>query len=63
MMEKNNVKGKLSPRHMVHPRAALLTSFMGMPPPLAPTRGSAAPGTGLAIGGVGGYIKLELPTK
>ena len=61
--EKNEDKGKLSPRRMVLPGAASSIGFMGIPPPMSPGRGGSVPGPVPAVGGVGGHMKLEPPAK
>ena len=56
-------KGKLSPWRVVQPGAASSTSFVQVPPPLLPRMCGAAPGPVPVVGGVGGRMKLEPPTK
>ena len=56
-------KGKLSPQLMVEPGATSSTSFMGVSPPFSPRKGHAALVSGLVVGGIGGHMKLEPPTK
>ena len=60
---KGEDKGKLSPRHVVQPGVASSIGFIRVPPPLSPRVGGAAVGPVLAIGGIGGHMKLEPPAK
>ena len=56
---KGEDKGKLCPRRVVQARVVSSAGFMGVPPPLSPCRGGAVQGSVPAMGGVGGYMKLE----
>ena len=56
-------KGKLSPRHVVQLGAASSTTFVRVVPPLLPHMGGTALGPISAVGGAGGHMKLEPPTK
>ena len=56
-------KGKLSPRLIMQARATLSTGFMGVLPPLSPCRERAVLASILAMGGIGGHMRLEPPTK
>ena len=60
---KGEDKGKLSPLRVVQLGAACSTSFVRVPPPLSPRVGGAAMGPVLAMGGIGGHMKLEPPAK
>ena len=60
---KGEDKGKLTPRRMVQPGAASSTGFMGIPPPVSPSRGGSVPGPVPIVGSVGGHMKLEPPAK
>ena len=56
---KGEDKGKLSPWRVIQLGAAPSTSFIRVPPPLLPSMGGPTLGLVLAVGGVGGHMKLE----
>ena len=60
---KGEDKGRLSPWRVVQLGVASWTSFIRVPPPLSPHRGSVALGPVSAVGGTSGHMKLELLAK